>query len=640
MKRLFSTVTALAFTVCIFPALPQVTAKAATNEEIVAEQLSMPIVSIDTLGNSVTSKESYTDAKVTIYDENGNVDTDSADISIRLRGNITLNVAKKSYKFKFPKKANPLELGDGAAKSWNLVANYFDTSLMRNMTAYHLGDMLDSMPYSANSRSVEVYVNGSYQGVYLMTEAVNVAKSRINITENPDLVEDNGYLVEMSFYDCDNPFFIEHQQYDVKSDLSEDESISKQQVEYISGYMDDALKALKSNDREQAAQYIDIPSLVDNYIANEICKNVDSGWDSYYISKDAGCKLTFNPMWDYDLALGNFIDVKGYDSAAGLGVYNVSNCNANSNQWMCYAIQNDWFREAVAVRWKEVYDDVKTLPEFVTSEAEKNAASYERNFTKWNSLGKKVFSEPDEIAELSTHKAHAEYLANWLNERITWLNTYISSDNWNGGTYLDENEKPIDPDNAVAVSTLMFWGGTGEIDVDSPGFTAEASSSGWGGQALSTGIMLFKGQKYRLSFDYTAPDTASINYRIQANHDSYKAYMNGTVTPDSTNHLETEFTADIDDANCALVLEFKGSGTVKVEHLSLVAIDSETLMGDVNMDGEFNVSDLVMLQKWLLAVTDTELKDWKAADFCEDNRLDVFDLCLMRKHLIAKTQTS
>ncbi|MCR5599873.1 MAG: CotH kinase family protein [Ruminococcus sp.] len=83
---------------------------------------------------------------------------------------------------------------------------------------------------------------------------------------------------------------------------------------------------------EQAAQYIDILSLVDNYIANEICKNVDSDWDSYYISKDAGGKLTFNPMWDYDLALGNFIDVKGYDSAAGLGVYNVPNCNANSNQ--------------------------------------------------------------------------------------------------------------------------------------------------------------------------------------------------------------------------------------------------------------------------------------------------------------------
>ena len=399
--------------------------------------------------------------------------------------------------------------------------------------------------------------------------------------------------------------------------------------------MNDALKALKSNDREQAAQFIDISSLVDNYIANEICKNVDSGWDSYYISKDAGGKLTFNPMWDYDLALGNFIDVKGYDSAAGLGVYNVSNCNANSNQWMCYAIQNDWFREEVAVRWKEVYDDLKTLPEFVTAEAEKNAASYERNFTKWNCLGKKVFSEPDEIAALSTHKAHAEYLSQWINERITWLDTYFASDEWSSGYFPDENGKLIDVDNAIAVSTLMFWGGKGEVDVESPGFTADAAR---GGQALSTGIMLFKGQKYRLSFDYTAPDTASINYRIQANHDSYKAYMSGKVAPDSTEHFETEFTADTDDANCALVLEFKGSGTVKVEHLSLVTLGNDTVKGDVNMDGEFNISDLVLLQKWLLAVPDTELKNWSAADLCNDNRLDVFDMCLMRRELFSKSK--
>lgn len=635
MNNMLSALTAITLTVCMLPAIPYTTANAITNDEIVDEQLLMPIVSIDTLGNSVNTKESYTSAKITIYDENGNIDTENADISIRLRGNVTLNLDKKSYRFKFPKKTNPLSLGDGAAKSWNLVANYYDTSLLRNMAAYHLGYMLDGMPYSANCRSVEVYVNGTYQGVYLMTEAVNVAKSRINITENPALIEDNGYLVEMSWYDCDYPFYVEHQQYDVKSDLSPDVEISKQQVDYISGYMDDALKALKSGNKKSAEQYIDIASLIDNYIANEICKNVDSGWDSYYISKDAGGKLTFNPMWDYDLALGNFIDVKGYDDTAGLGVYNVSNCNANSNQWLCYAVHNDWFREAVAVRWKEIYDDVKTLPQFVTDEAKKNAASYERNFTKWNTLGKKVFSEPDEIAELSTHKAHADYLSKWLDNRITWLNTYYTSDNWNAGIYIDENEKPIDPDNAIAVSTLMFWGGTGEIDMDSPGFTAQASNNMWGGgQALSTGLMMFNGQKYRLSFDYVAPDTASINYRIQANHDNYMPYMNGTVKPDSTQHFETEFTADVDDANCALVLEFKGSGTVKVEHLSLVALEEEKITGDVNADGKFDIADVVLLQKWLLAVPDAKLADWKAADLCKDNRLDVFDLCLMKRELL------
>ncbi len=49
---------------------------------------------------------------------------------------------------------------------------------------------------------------------------------------------------------------------------------------------------------------------------------------------------------------------------------------------------------------------------------------------------------------------------------------------------------------------------------------------------------------------------------------------------------------------------------------------------------EIKAEDLVLLQKWLLAVPDTKLADWKAADFCKDDRLDVFDLCLMRRALL------
>ena len=62
--------------------------------------------------------------------------------------------------------------------------------------------------------------------------------------------------------------------------------------------------------------------------------------------------------------------------------------------------------------------------------------------------------------------------------------------------------------------------------------------------------------------------------------------------------------------------------------------DTAFIMGDVNGDGSFGVSDVVLLQKWLLAVPDTHLANWKAADFCDDDRLDVFDLTLMKRALI------
>lgn len=635
MKRIFPILTAVVMAVCTLSVLPQTVASAITNDEILEQQLTMPVISIDTLGNSVNTKESYTDAKITIWDENGTIDTEDASISIRLRGNSTLNLDKKSYRFKFPKKSNPLHLGDGSAKSWNLVANYYDTSLLRSMTAYHLGDMLDNMPYTPNSRSVEVYVNGSYQGVYLLCEAVNVAKSRVAITEDTTKIEEDGYLVEMSRYAEENVFTVDCCQYEVKSDVSGDPEIAAKQIAYISNYTEQALHALKSGSQSETEKYIDIPSLIDNYLANELCKNVDAGWDSYYFSKDAGGKLTFHPMWDYDLALGNNTEAKGISDAKGLGIFDVTDSSANSNPWLCYAIRCSWFREMLQARWDEKLAEIETLPDFVRTEASVNADSYNQNFTKWNTLGRKVYNETDEAAALKTHSEHAAYLANWLNQRITWLNDYYHSDAFTKGVFLDENDQEIDVKNAVVASALMLWGSSGTIDTNSPGFTAEASSGWWGGQAFSTGIMLQKGQTYRLSFDYTAPSTASINYRIQANHDSYTSYLNGSTSANGTTQsFEKEFTAGTTDFNCAIVLEFKGSGTVNVEHLSLVALDPEPIRGDVNDDGVWNLSDVVALQKWLLAVPDAKLEQWENGDFYADGRIDALDLCLMRREIL------
>lgn len=59
-------------------------------------------------------------------------------------------------------------------------------------------------------------------------------------------------------------------------------------------------------------------------------------------------------------------------------------------------------------------------------------------------------------------------------------------------------------------------------------------------------------------------------------------------------------------------------------------------MGDVNLDSKFNVSDAVLLQKWLLAVPNTQLKSWENADFYEDGKLTATDLTLMKRELISK----
>ncbi|MDO4864702.1 MAG: cellulase family glycosylhydrolase [Ruminococcus sp.] len=60
-----------------------------------------------------------------------------------------------------------------------------------------------------------------------------------------------------------------------------------------------------------------------------------------------------------------------------------------------------------------------------------------------------------------------------------------------------------------------------------------------------------------------------------------------------------------------------------------------TVKGDANGDGQFNVADLVILQKWVLGVPNTTVADVKAADLCKDDRLDSFDLIAMRKLLVS-----
>ena len=60
--------------------------------------------------------------------------------------------------------------------------------------------------------------------------------------------------------------------------------------------------------------------------------------------------------------------------------------------------------------------------------------------------------------------------------------------------------------------------------------------------------------------------------------------------------------------------------------------------GDVNNDGVFNVSDLVMLQKFLLG--NGTLTNWNNANLCKDDRIDVFDMIEARNEFLRSGTTS
>ena len=142
-----------------------------------------------------------------------------------------------------------------------------------------------------------------------------------------------------------------------------------------------------------------------------------------------------------------------------------------------------------------------------------------------------------------------------------------------------------------------------------------------------------------------------LTYKDAAGETHYATIAEGTAPNGKYIQLSNEkFTMPADVLNPVIFVETADSTTNFYIDEAIGAPEGKKLpgagipelpkiRGDVNADRKFDVTDVVLLQKWLLAVPNTDLADWKAADLCEDDRLDVFDLCMMKRELIAKAES-
>ena len=130
-----------------------------------------------------------------------------------------------------------------------------------------------------------------------------------------------------------------------------------------------------------------------------------------------------------------------------------------------------------------------------------------------------------------------------------------------------------------------------------------------------------------------AGDTA----KLTVNDGSGSETVSGAVTADPVDILSDNAKYLIADGMNGS-MDFFRVNFKEVDEPDYYYTESETVRdrvrGDVNADGTFNVADLVLLQKWLLAVPGTQLADWKAGDLCEDGGLDTFDLVSMRRLIV------
>lgn len=146
-------------------------------------ELDVPVINISTCNRyPIYTADYYVDCEVTITN-GGEYDMKNVSAEIRTRGNSSQGMDKKSYRLKFRKKRSMFG-SDYKAKSWNLIANYLDKSLSRNMLAYTLSDRFENIDFSSSYTYVEVFLNDEYMGVYGFCDKIEVGDGRVEISED------------------------------------------------------------------------------------------------------------------------------------------------------------------------------------------------------------------------------------------------------------------------------------------------------------------------------------------------------------------------------------------------------------------------------------------------------------------------
>lgn len=291
----------------------------------------LPVISIDTNGEAIDSKDEYTQM---VFDlKNCDSKLTNIDGGIRLRGNSTLSLPKKAYRIKFDKKQSLFGLEK--AKSWVLLAEYLDPSNLHNHAALTLGNQMPGLAFTPTPVKVNVYLNGVYQGMYTLCEQVQEDEGRMDIEMGPitpDMKDFSKYNWFVSLdYNSHVSGLIENEQYLVFPNHGniyfdtmyfeikypeKDDFPSEEQFDWfiaeLRECLEDLLNDFESKNVKSIKKKTNVNSLIDYVIIDEITGQTDhdewhKSFNIYYTctSKDPNenKKINFGPIWDYDWIL-------------------------------------------------------------------------------------------------------------------------------------------------------------------------------------------------------------------------------------------------------------------------------------------------------------------------------------------------
>jgi hypothetical protein len=394
----------------------------------------LPALKIDTGNQPVVSRDVWlTKMPYVVYVYDSDKDEFEESVSgltdIKGRGHSTWAMPKKPYAIKLTKIQPITDRKDQSHKRWNLLANYSDKTLLRTDVAFYMGnEIFDKMAWAPHSKQVDFYLNNEYLGLYQLTEAIEIAENRVNLTGNGYILEiDTHILEELSgdFYFNTKKgltFVCSKLGKNLEEAIENNPDGGKSIYDKIRAdvqQLEDAIFAFNFTDPiEGYRNYLDVDSFIDWYLVNEITKNHDAAFvSSVYMHRELnGDKFVMGPLWDFDLALGNYGETDSKDPE-GFHIKNV--------EWVKRLFEDPWFREQVKKRWIETKGKVDALyvnEGYIDTQVERLSKAVDLNFQRWLILHEYVWPNP--VVTGSYDKEIAN-LKDWFGKRMTWLDGAI-----------------------------------------------------------------------------------------------------------------------------------------------------------------------------------------------------------------------
>lgn len=354
------------------------------------------------------------------------------------RGNTSFGFPKKGFSVKLEKRTALLGLDE--LKDWALVSNYQDKTLMRNEIGARLAEVLE-MEATVSTRSVDMWLNGEYNGTYMLIEKIEVQAIGVPEYIPGTPPEKTGYILEFDGHCSEVP---EAQKkrwrqigngecwYDPIADetiihtsgwiVIEDPSTKKitdEAVIHIYNYLLEFEEAVDNLDYKKVSSMADLESFAKWYLVEDITKSMDACfWCSCFMYVAGDGIIHMGPVWDFDLAIGN-CNYGGCDSPDGDYI--------STTFYYRHLLRMPDYRALMKATWEKYKSAILGMPGYADAYAEMIEKSAVYNFEKWRILGKAVGANPNKIAKEATFEGQLEIMKDFLRTRTKFVQNYIES---------------------------------------------------------------------------------------------------------------------------------------------------------------------------------------------------------------------